>query len=121
MAIIVAAHATGTEPVIRLDGIADFSVRKWALITIIESGRANSYTVREGSQVGDVEVLAVNSRTDCVKIRYRGAERLLTFSAVSNLSLVEIHARAHEQHQRTEAAREKRERALAEVELAHRR
>lgn len=65
-----------------LTGIADFSSKKWALLTSAEVGKpARKYTLREGETQDGLEVLNIDGVNGNVCIRYNGEEFLIALAA----------------------------------------
>jgi hypothetical protein len=114
-------------PEITLTGIADFSLKKWALLVSAEPGKPpKRYTLREGQQDDGLEVRSIDVNAGTVSIRYEGTELLLAFTTLdqqpketrlAETRFVDEHTRAHEEHERRERQRAEHERALAAVEL----
>ncbi len=104
---------------IKLTGIAAFGEHKWVLLTKADPGKApRHFMLREGEQTDGVEIVDVNEIAAIAKIRSEGAllELKLATNAVPHVDLatqrfVNEHTRAHEAHQRREAARIARERS----------
>ena len=77
--------ASNAAPALSLTGIADFSAKKWALLTHAEIGKpARHYTLEEGEAQDGLEVLDIDGVNATVRIRYRGAEWVLALAAPDN-------------------------------------
>ena len=110
-------------PELTLTGIADFSLKKWALLVATERGKTpKSYTLTEGQQTDGLEVLAIDVHAGTVRVRLDETEVALSFKEQDHKQLVaraeekrfvNEHTRAHEVREKREAERRERERALA--------
>ena len=118
------ATAQKPLPELTLTGIADFSLKKWALLVATERGKTpKSYTLTEGQQMDGLEVLGIDVHAGTVRVRFEGAEATLSFKEQDQKQLlaraeekrfVNEHTRAHELREKREAERRARERALVE-------
>lgn len=99
-------------PELTLTGVADFSLKKWALLVATERGKPpKNYTLSEGQEIDGLEVYGINAQAGTVHVRLGGTEMTLSFKAQEEKQLV---ARAEEkrfvdEHTRTHAIREQRE------------
>ena len=103
-----------------LTGIADFSLKKWALLVASERGQPpKSYTLREGEEVDGLEVLAIDVLAGTVHVRLDHTQLTLSFkeqdqkqflARAQEKRFVDEHTRAHELREKREAERRARER-----------
>ena len=111
-------------PEVTLTGIADFSLKKWALIVAAERGKPpKNYTLSEGAQADGIEVLGIDAESGTVQVRLERVEMTLSFKAQEQKQLlvraeekrfVDEHTRAHAMREQREAERRARERAEVE-------
>lgn len=118
--------STPPKPVVELalTGIADFSLKKWALLVCTERGKPpRNYTLTEGQKVDGLEVVAIDARTGTVTVRLDGNDVVLSFkkqeesaqmARVEERKFVDEHTRAHALREKTEQVRRDRERAQFE-------
>lgn len=107
---------------IKLTGIAAFGAHKWVLLTKADAGKpARYFMMREGESADGLEVIAVDEMRTLAEILYDGARLELSLATntvpridVATQRFVNDHTRAHELHQRREAARIAHERAELE-------
>ena len=111
-------------PELTLTGIADFSLKKWALLVATERGKTpKTYTLTEGQQADGLEILAIDVHAGIVRVRLEDNELTLSFKEqeykqfvvrAEEKRFVDEHTRAHEIREKREAERRARERALVE-------
>ena len=114
-------------PELTLTGIADFSLKKWALIVSAERGKPPKlYTLSEGQQLDGLAVLAIDAIAGTVRLRLDGNDVTLSFKEQDQKQLVtraetqkfvNEHTRAHELHEKREAERRAIERQQAELAI----
>lgn len=106
-------------PNIEVRGIAAFGSHKWVLLSKADPGMPPRHLMmREGEKNSGLEIIDVDELDALVKIRADGTLLELTLATnhttkpnVRVRNFVNQHTRAHELHQRREAARIARERA----------
>jgi hypothetical protein len=109
-------------PDIKLNGVAAFGSHKWVLLTRAAPGKPpRHFMMRESEQADGLEIVQIDEVAAIARIRSEGEllELKLATNTLPKIDLatqrfVNEHARAHELHQRREAARIARERAEVE-------
>ena len=106
-------------PNLEVRGIAAFGSHKWVLLSKTDPGMPPRHLMmREGEKNSGLEIIDVDELDALVKIRAEGTLLELTLAtnhttkpSIPLRKFVNQHTRAHELHQRREAARIARERA----------